>query len=333
MHHRMREQGIDPHRISVLAWLRHLGMRAMGALSYHPAEATDLDRTLELRLTALAKEAVAVFEGRAERVLPELELAGGSPGGARPKVVVALGPGRRVLAGADPLPEGFEHWLVKFSARDDLADASGLEEVYARMARAAGLRMPRTQLLSLGKKRRCFAVKRFDREGSGRVHMHTLGGLLHASHRVPSLDYLDLLRAVGALTRSQADVLEGLRRLCFNVLACNRDDHARNFSFLMAQTGEWSLSPAYDLIYSEGIRGHHTTTVLGESLEPKRAAILELGERMSIARSRMLELIEEVSVGITKFRTFARAVGLNPETTSRVAARLKEVRRGFDGKR
>jgi serine/threonine-protein kinase HipA len=329
MHRRMRERGIDPHRISVLAWLRHLGMRAMGALSYHPAESTGLDQTLEVELAQLATEAVAVFEGKAERVLPELELAGGSPGGARPKVVVALGPGRRVLAGANALPEGFEHWLVKFSARDDLKDACALEEVYARMARAAGLRMPPTQLLPLGGKRRCFALKRFDRIGSTRIHMHTIGGLLHASHRVPSLDYLDLLRAAGALTRSQAEVVEGFRRLCFNVLACNRDDHVRNFSFLMNEEGEWSYSPAYDLTYSEGIRGHHTTTVLGERLAPQATTVLELAEQMSISRLRAMELLEEVSSGIGKFRSFARAVGLAPETSSRVAARLAEVRQEF----
>jgi serine/threonine-protein kinase HipA len=329
MHRRMRERGIDPHRISVLAWLRHLGMRAMGALSYHPAEETDLDQSVAVQLSELAQEAVAVFEGKSETVLPELELAGGSPGGARPKVVVALGPKGRALAGAEQLPQGFEHWLVKFSAQGDLPDASALEEVYAQMARAAGLRMPPTQLLPLGRGRRCFAVKRFDRQGSTRVHMHTLGGLLHASHRVPSLDYLDLLRATGALTRSQPEVVEAFRRLCFNVLACNRDDHVRNFSFLMSASGEWSISPAYDLIYSEGIRGHHTTSILGESLAPKVTAVLDMAEQMSLSRSQALELIDQVSNGVGKFRQLARGVKLNQGTTSQVAARLKEVRQQF----
>lgn len=105
----------------------------------------------------------------------------------------------------------------------------------------------------------------------------------------------------------------------------------RNFSFLMSENGEWSISPAYDLTYTEGIRGHHTTTVLGESLAPKLTAVLDLADQLSISRPRALELIEEVSAGVRKFRSFARAVGLAPETTSRVATRLAEVRRDFGG--
>lgn len=329
MHRRMRERGIDPNRISVLSWLRHLGMRAMGALSYHPVESTALDEAIEVALTRLASEAVALYEGKAEKVLPELELAGGSPGGARPKVAVALGPDDRVIAGANDLPTGFEHWLVKFPANDDIADVGALEAVYARMAREAGLRGPKTRLIELGRKRRCFAVKRFDRDGASRVHMHTIGGLLHASHRLPSIDYRDLLRATRALTRSQAEVVEAFRRLCFNVLAYNRDDHVRNFSFLMSASGDWSMSPAYDLIYSEGIRGHHTTSVLGESRSPTANHFLRIAEEMSISRRKAVDLLEQVAAGVSNFRRFARAISLNKNTAARVAHRLDEVRRQF----
>jgi serine/threonine-protein kinase HipA len=333
MHRRMRERGIDPNRISVLAWLRHLGMRAMGALTYHPADPLELREPVDIALGELAAEAVAVFEGRSEHVLPELELAGSSPGGARPKAVVALGPDGRVLVGVEALPPGFEHWLVKFPAKGDLEDAGALEEAYARMARAGGLRVPETRLLSLDRRRRGFAAKRFDRVGSTRIHMHSLGGLLHASHRLPSFEYRDLLAATGALTRSQPEVVEAFRRLCFNVLACNRDDHVRNFSFLMAADGQWTLSPAYDLIYSEGMRGHHTTSVAGETLAPTQDHVLRIAEANDLKRSRALEVLEEVRSGVAGFEKIARGLSLATRTSRLVARRLEEVGASFGGVR
>lgn len=333
MHRRMRQRDIDPNRISVLAWLQFMGMRAMGALSYHPADAPELEEPMDVALKTLAAEAVAVFEGKTDRVLPELEAAGSSPGGARPKAVIALGPEDRVLVGADVLPPGFEHWLVKFPAKGDLEDAGALEETYARMARGAGLRMPHTRLLALDKRRRCFAGKRFDRQGSTRVHMHSIGGLLHASHRLPSLDYDDLLAATGALTHSQAEVVEGFRRLCFNVLACNRDDHVRNFSFLMSETGEWRFSPAYDLIYSEGMRGHHTTSVGGETLAPTQDHVLRIGDKHGLRRKEVLAVIDQVRSSVADFRKIARGLSVASKTVTQVARRLEEVATRFGGAR
>ena len=186
MHRRMRAAGIDPERISVLAWLRHLGERCMGALTYHPAEGGPPLEGAELDLIKLESEAQEIYEGRSTKVLPELELAGGSPGGARPKVVVALGSDDTMVAGAAPVPEGFQHWLVKFAARDELKDAGPLEETYAVLARQAGIEMPETRLFTLDRKRRCFGVRRFDRVDGRRIHVHTIGGLLHASHRTPT---------------------------------------------------------------------------------------------------------------------------------------------------
>jgi serine/threonine-protein kinase HipA len=333
MHRRMRERGIDPNRTSVLAWLRHLGTRAMGALSYHPADALELEEPVDIALKELASQAVAVFEGKAERVLPELELAGSSPGGARPKVVVGLAPDNRVLIGSESLPAGFEHWLVKFPAKGDLEDAGALEETYARMARAGGLRVPDTRLIPLDRRRRCFAVKRFDRDGSARIHMHSLGGLLHASHRLPSFEYRDLLAAAGALTRSQPEVVESFRRLCFNVLACNRDDHVRNFSFLMAPDGQWTLSPAYDLIYSEGVRGHHTTSVMGETLAPTQDHVLRIAEANDLKRTQAMSIIQEVRAGVADFKKIARHLSLATRTAALVARRLDEVGAQFGGVR
>lgn len=179
----------------------------------------------KLSLRKIEGEAQKVFEGHVKKVLPDLELAGGSPGGARPKVVVGVGPGDTMVAGANDVPPGFEHWLIKFAARDELEDAGPLEETYAQLARSAGIDMPETRLFPLDRKRRAFGVRRFDRIGNRRVHVHTIGGLLHASHRLPSLDYQTILSATFSLTQDRQQALEAFRRSAFNVLACNRDDH------------------------------------------------------------------------------------------------------------
>lgn len=328
MHRRMRERGIDPARVSVLAWLQYLGERGMGALTYHPPEGPPAD-PLAVDLAVLAAEAVAVYEGRAKHVLPALELAGGSPGGDRPKVAVAFGPRDLAVSGATTVPRGYEHWLVKFSAKRDPSDAGALEEAYAGMARNAGIDMPATRLIALGRSRRCFAVKRFDRVGNARVHVHTLGGLLHATHRAPSLDYKDFLAATFAITRSQPQVLEAFRRAAFNVLACNRDDHTRNFAYLMDERGAWRLAPAYDLTLSEGIGGHHTTSLLGEGLRPRRAQLLDLAALAALPKTKVAEALGQVEAAVADFGKAARAAGVMAGTLRRAERRLAEVRRDY----
>jgi serine/threonine-protein kinase HipA len=312
MHRRMREAGIDPARISVLTWLRCLGERGMGALTFHPVEGGPANKPLELSLKKLEGESRKVFEGRVRTVLPELELAGGSPGGARPKVVVGLGPGDAMVAGANFVPDGFEHWLIKFAAGDDPTDAGPLEETYARMARRAGIDMPQTRLFPLDKKRRAFGVRRFDRVGNRRVHVHTLGGLLHASHRLPSLDYQAVLAATYALTRDRQQALEAFRRAAFNVLACNRDDHAHNFAYLMDERGSWTMSPAFDLTPSSGPGGYHTTSILGEALKPTRAQLLALAKSAALTPSvaeAALRKVERAVDGFAATPKFVSGVG------------------------
>jgi serine/threonine-protein kinase HipA len=329
MHRRMRERGIDPERVSVLAWLRCLGERGMGALTFHPVESGLDTDPVALDLRELEREAQNVYEGSARRVLPQLELAGGSPGGARPKVVVGLDPSDNVVAGAAEIPDGFEHWLVKFASRDDGPDAGALEEAYAQLARKAGVDVPPTRLFKLDKKRRCFAVRRFDRIGNARVHVHTASGLLHASHRLPSLDYSGVLKATSALTRDHTQVLEQFRRAAFNVLACNRDDHARNFAFLLDEkSNEWRLTPAFDLTPNEGMGGNHTTSILGEALKPTRGHLLALGRQLSLVKAP--EALTKVERAVRSFAKVAREVGVSAATVKRVERRLAEVWRDWE---
>lgn len=331
MHRRMRAAGIEPEQISVLTWLRYLGDRGMGALTFHPAEGGPTNEPLELSLRKIEAEAQRVFEGRAGKVLPELEVAGGSPGGARPKVVVGLGPGDDLVAGANEVPAGFEHWLIKFAAGNDPKDGGPLEETYAQLARKAGIDMPVTRLFPLDRKRRAFGVRRFDRLGNQRVHVHTLSGLIHADYRLPSLDYKTVLAATFTLTRDREQALEAFRRAAFNVLACNRDDHARNFAFLMDQRGDWKISPAFDLTFSNGPGGYHTTSIMGEALTPKREHLLSLAKSAALANSVAEAALRKVERAIEKFSATARELGVSAATTKKVQRRLDEVRRDYEG--
>jgi serine/threonine-protein kinase HipA len=301
----------------------------MGALTYHPAEGGPPAEDVELDLMKLEGEAQEIYEGRSNKLLPELELAGGSPGGARPKVVVALGPGDTMVAGAAAVPKGFEHWLIKFAAGEEPKDAGPLEQTYAILARHAGIDMPETRLFPLDRKRRCFGVRRFDRIDNRRVHVHTIGGLLDASHRMPSLDYKALLSATFQLTRDRRQVLEAFRRAAFNVLACNRDDHVRNFAYLMDERGEWKMSPAYDLTLSQGPGGYHTTSVMGEALRPTRKHLLALAKSVALTSAAAEKALTEVETAVDDFRKVAKTVGVGTATVKLVQARLEEIRRDW----
>jgi serine/threonine-protein kinase HipA len=186
------------------------------------------------------------------------------------------------------------------------------------MARAAGIDVPETRML--GRTRRSpgfFASRRFDRRDGHRVHLHTLSGLLHAPHTYPSLTYRDLLLATRRLTRNEADVSEMFRRACFNVFAHNRDDHTKNFAFLMSEDGRWRVSPAYDLTLSSGPGGEHTLLVGGEGRSPGVEHLQELAAESGIKRPR--RIIDEVRTALSGFRRFAADAGLPKRVSERVA--------------
>jgi serine/threonine-protein kinase HipA len=309
-----RGQGVDPVSVSPLDRLAYLGTRTMGALTYHPPREPD-DAPSHLDLVELAGQAAQVLGSDAD-VLPELRRAGGSPGGARPKVVVGIR-GDDVLSGVEELPAGWEHWLVKFSPDPNEADDGPLEHAYMAMASAAGLDVPRHRLFAGG---RFFGARRFDRVGpSDRLHMHTLGGLLHSDYRLPACDYDQLLRVARAVTENQRAVVECFRRMVFNVVAHNRDDHVKNFAFLMDDHGHWTLSPAYDLVFARGPGGEHTMTIDGEGRTPTLAGVLKLGARHGIERSKAIPIIERVHDAVASWPALARDSGADQQRTRAIA--------------
>jgi len=319
MDREFRKRGFDPATLSPLDRLAYIGRRGMGALSYHPpTAATDEERGLAIDLAALARQAERVLEGSAEEILPALRIAGGSPAGARPKVLVGVRDDGRIISGTSDIPEGFRHFLVKFGAREDPSDIGAVEAAYARMAESAGIDIPPARLFETADGGRYFGAERFDRDGNQRVHMHTLGGLLHASHRVPSMEYEGFLRATLILTRDHRQVEEAFRRMVFNVLAHNRDDHVKNFSYLMDRDGAWRLAPAYDLVFSQGPGGQHTMAVAGEATRPTVRDMLRVGEDCGLDSRRSHEIIQEVHGAVQQWPRFASEAGVSAETSLRV---------------
>ena len=322
MDRHFRKRGIDPATLSPLDRLSYLGTQTMGALTYHPpAQRAERDGSL-FDLHDLARQARGIHSGEAAEVLPQLLRAGGSPGGARPKVLVGFNPDTgQLISGEDDLPAGFEHWMVKFSAADEAQDAGPVEYVYAQMAREAGLSMPETHLFETPQGDRFYGVKRFDRaQHNGRIHAHTFGNLIHADFRVPCCDYAELLKATRILTKNHQDVLAAFRLMAFNVLAHNRDDHAKNFAYLLdAATGRWAPSPAYDLTFAPGPGGEHSTTVDGEGRAPGAEQMLRLAGPAGISAAEASATIDQVRHAVSQWSAVAEQAGVSTRARTYIA--------------
>ena len=319
MDRHFRREGVEPAAVSPLSRLAYLGTRTMGALTYHPCAAepppTDVD------LFALGRNAEDVFAGQADEVLPELMRAGGSPGGARPKVLVGLR-GDALVTGDGTLPVGYEPWMVKFAAKSDAAYAGPVEYAYSLMARAAGVSMPDTRLFEVGtgRNKRCFfGVRRFDRQGGRRLHVQSLANLLNADFRIPSLDYAQLMTVTSRLTGNHADVVAAFRQMVFNVAAHVRDDHGKNFAFFVDADDEWRLTPAYDLTFTEGPGGEHSTTVNGEGKQPTVEDCLAIAELAGIRRRDAAAVFDDVNAAVARWDELADQAGC-PRAARRTVA-------------
>ena len=327
----LRKAGFNPEAATPLDRLAWLGGTAMGALSYHPPTGVEVAAGDTLDLLKLEREAVRVLEGEAVEVLPALLRAGGSPGGARPKVLVGVR-GERLISGEGDLPEDFlqgggEHWMIKFSATVDAPDAGAVEFSYSRMAAAAGVEMPPTRLFEtrVGRRtHRWFGVRRFDRPaGNRRRHVQTYAGLVEQAPPYLTADYRDLLKVTSVLTGDQRECLKLFRLMVFNAVTHNRDDHGRNFAFLMDEaTGDWSLSPAYDLTFSRGPNGWHSTTLDGEGCVPTRAVCVRLAESVGIPQAQADRVIERTHEAASCWRSLASEAGCSKKTINDVAKSL-----------
>ncbi|EHQ42778.1 type II toxin-antitoxin system HipA family toxin [Myroides odoratus] len=312
----MRKDGILPAAITVLDRLAYVGEYGMGALVYEP-DKSPFSEENEIDLDYLADQTKQVLEGESELVIKELLALNGSSAGARPKALIGVDEKRETIVhGAKQLTPNFEHWLVKFPNTQDGNDAGAIEYVYALMANQAGILMPDVHLFPSDKGSGYFAVKRFDRERNERFHLHTVAGLTHSDFRFPSLDYEDLIALTRSLTQDHREVEKMYRLAVFNVMVHNRDDHAKNFSFLMNSKGQWSMTPAYDLTFSSGPGGEHSTMVMGEGKNPTVNHLRKLGLNMGLSKELVDSILEQTKEAIVSWRKLASEYGVSKENVN-----------------
>jgi serine/threonine-protein kinase HipA len=325
-------RGLDRAQITPLDRLAYMGHRCMGALEYQP-EMLPEQAGQKIDLADIAAQSERVLDGETTEVLETLRICGGSPGGARPKVTVAFSEDMtRCVSGFDGLPAGYVHWIVKFRNNNrhgagDPVDIGRLEMAYADMARAAKLDLPKTHLVELkvnGKDEAFFAVERFDRVGSDKIHFLSLAGYAYANHRVPGLDYSSgVLAATKKLTRSDVEVEKAFRLMVFNVLAHNKDDHSKNFAYLLNPAdGIWHLAPGYDLTFNTGMANQHTTSINGSG-NPTLADIKKVATERKIKNWEAV--LDDVRSAVDRWPEFADKHGMAKSRMSEIKRELTRV--------
>lgn len=319
-----RSQGILPAHLSPLDRLAHVGLFGMGALVYEPDRSpTDADESIDLDY--LAAQTEDVLKGTSDDVIKELLALNGSSAGACPKALIGLNADRSAISyGTKQLEKGLEPWLVKFINAHDGYDAGAIEYVYALMAKEAGVLMPEVHLFPSSTGAGYFAVKRFDRTGNKRLHMHTASGLLHSDFRIPSLDYDDLLNLTGALTKDIREVERIYRLAVFNVLSHNRDDHAKNFSFLMNEQGEWKFAPAYDLTFSSGPNGEQSTMVMGEGKRPTISHLRKLGLEAKLPKKLVEGVIDQTKNALARWEELSKSYDIETSNTQLISRQINQ---------
>ena len=270
----LKKDGIDDSRLTPVQRLSIVGTSGMGALSYIPELYLGEKKGLP-ELDHLQQLALDILSEKTENDIDVLYWNSGNSGGCRPKSLYEDQEG---------------HWLVKFRHTYDPKDMGIMEYKYNEVARNSGIDVPDFKLIN-GK---YFTTKRFDINRDGeRLHTATAGALLNQSIHYPAMDYKELLALTGYLTQDPVQVEQMFRRMVFNILTENKDDHAKNFTFLN-HGGKWKLAPAYDLTKcSNGYNGEHATSVNANGL-PKEEDMITVGESIRIPRKRGQEIINEM---------------------------------------
>ena len=341
-------QGKLPGEIDAVERLCYTGTRGMGALEFRPTKGPQADQSMSVQVDALVELASDVLKSREslqasfadeakEHALREILRVGASAGGARAKAVIAWNPKtNEVFSGQVKAPTGFEYWLLKFDGISDnrdkeLADPKGygaIEYAYSLMARAAGIRMTDCRLFEEND-RRHFMTRRFDRLADGeKLHMQSLGALAHLDfNNAGGNSYEQALLVIRRLELSMEDVEEQFRRMVFNVIARNQDDHVKNIAFLMDKSGRWSLAPAFDVIYSYNPDGawtsHHQMSLNnkrdGFTLDDFKA----VAKTISLKRGRAEAIVSEVTDTVGRWREFATEAEVLPDQIDAIAKTLR----------
>lgn len=335
----LSRQGRTVQSMNPIEKLCYIGSRGMGALEFKPAIASLKEKSETLQVNELVRLASDIlhqrnsletnFTSSKNNGVEDIIRVGTSAGGARAKAIIAYNPQTGdVRSGQAQQTEGYEHWIIKFDgvSNDLLGDPQGygrIEYAYHLMAKECGINMTECRLLEEGG-RAHFMTKRFDRNGTEKLHMQTLCGIAHFDYNMPNVySYEQAFQVMRQLRLPYPDAEELFRRMVFNVICFNCDDHTKNISFLMNKRGEWKLSPAYDVTYAYNPDNRwlkqHQLSVNGKRENIYRADLLKVASEMNIKKP--LEIIAAVQEAASKWKEFASTAGI-PESQAAAIGRL-----------
>ena len=324
---RLSAEQIAIESLNALDHLTFAGENSMGALQYRPSIELEQE-AIEINLDKLNNNISEVFSGESSVVIDNMFRRGGSPGGARPKIYAGYNSKTdSLISGIANLPEGYEHWIIKFAADVDSKDIANIELSYYKMALDSGIEMSECSLFKSDSGNSYFGTKRFDRIGNDKLHMLSAAGLLHDDYEHSTIDYGNLIFQAKKLTNNAQAADQMFRRAVFNVLSHNRDDHSKNFAFLMDTEGVWSLAPAYDLTFSSSSQGYHSTSCAGNYVDPGRKELLELANALSINKAKVT--IDEIKGIIDCWRIYAELSGVSEVSIKTIETSLKTIRSRF----
>lgn len=340
-------EGRDKASFNPVERLCYIGRRGMGALEFRPATRTTPKGSVPLEvehLVELAQHILDLRDGLRIRLkggatdyteaLDDILRVGTSAGGARAKAVIAWNPASgEIRSGQLNAPEGFEYWILKFDGVENrergVRDPQGygrIEYAYYLMAVAAGITMSECRLLEENG-RSHFMTRRFDRNTAGeKVHMQSLYALAHLDNQLPGAhSYEQAFQVMQTLRMAAPDISEQFRRMVFNVVARNQDDHTKNIAYLMDKKGRWRLSPAFDMIYAWNPEGAwtraHQMSVNGQRDRITRADISAVAEKYSVRNSQ--QIIEQVLTACADWPTYAADAGVDSPASKRIGASFR----------
>ena len=324
----LARKGRTAQSMNPIEKLCYIGSRGMGALEFKPAIARYNEPSEPLQVNELVRLASDILHHRnsletnlenpENNGIEDIIRVGTSAGGARAKAVIAYNPQTGdVRSGQAQHSKGFDYWLIKFDgvSNDLLGDPQGygrIEYAYHLMALACGINMTESQLLEEGS-RAHFMTKRFDRVGTEKLHMQTLCGIAHFDYNMPNVySYEQAFQVMRQLRLPYPDAEELFRRMVFNVICFNCDDHTKNISFLMDKNGDWRLSPAYDVTYAYNPENRwlkqHQMAVNGKRENIYRADLLKVASEMNVKKP--LEIISAVQNAANNWNEFASQAGI-----------------------
>lgn len=337
-------QGRRPESFDAVERLCYIGNRGMGALEFAPARGPtpsgtkqiEIEALVELASDILARRAdlvASLAEGEREEAMKDILSVGTSAGGARAKAVIAWNrETNEVRSGQVEAAPDFEHWLLKFDGvqgnKDkELADPQGygtIEYAYSKIAREAGIEMTECRLLEENG-RRHFMIRRFDRPDASKQHMQSLGALGHYDfNQAGAHSYEQCLIVIRRLGLRQAAVEQQFRRMAFNVVARNQDDHVKNIAFLMSRDGTWSLSPAFDVTYAYQPSGRwtnrHQMSINGKRDNFTVEDLRQCAEVASMKRGRAEGILDEVTTAVARWQELAEEAGVDTASADRIQA-------------